>query len=77
MLTPPARAGPSGGEPEVLPKLLIAVGEPQLCQALAGEECESKHIQQAWQSAGSGGATAGDHQERVSLKASVAGILPN
>lgn len=66
VLTPSARAGPSGGEPEVQPELLIAVGEPQLGQALVGEECESKHIQQAWQREDSRGATAGDHQESFS-----------
>ena len=40
-----------GSETEVLSKLLIAVIESQLCQAL-GEECESKYIQQDWQNEG-------------------------
>ena len=60
-----------GSETEVLSKLLIAVIESQLCQAL-GEECESKYIQQDWQNEGKWGTTPG-----TSLKSSVVGIMPN
>lgn len=53
--------GPSGSEQEVLELLIavVAVIEPELCQAVVGEKCESKHVQQAWQNERIRGATAG------------------